>query len=1061
MLTVLAVLAPLGDGPSPREIAERHGASIASDTGTRLVAYFGHPLAHESDPQRAVRAGLEVVASRKSQPGRAQARAAVHTGTVVVGSTSLEPVGSGARDPAYDEVARHGATPALAQRLARSATPGTVLVSRATQQVLGDLLTADAGDLPGTCEAVSVRDRGDADPGGAPVQAPARFIGREGELARLVTAFGLASQGSGGWLNVSGEAGIGRSRLLRALDERLQHQCDQAQRPLWLVAHCSELAAGTPLNPFVGLLHRAIGIDRETTRVVKLRRLGAALRLASLGPIEEAVSLLARLLSIEPDTGLSAPGGSPEEIRHRTLELLATWLLNASRRRPVVLVVEDVEWSDPTSLELLGRIIGRTGPPARVLVLTTSCTGGARRLGETVAAASTRPRRRDEIALDRLSPGEAAELVGELACAWGMSGTAPGAVAAIAEHSDGVPLFIEELVRLAATTGGSPAALGGAAQVPSTLESLLRARLDSVGPAKQVAQVASAIGRTFSPVLLAAVCDLDQRALAVAIEVLEGAGIVFAVAVSIAGEGSARYAFRHALIQEVAYSSMVLRRRKHVHLRIAAQLESRFADRVEQEPELLAYHLAAGGSLIRAANIYERAGRRAARRAALPEAIGHYRLGLELLGELPAGLPAESIELRLQILLGNALAGRVGPGAQEVLGIWERAIDLAGTLGDQLELSSAIAGKAVFHYLRGEYDETIAQSRRMVGIATWTGARVVSLRGEAGLGLGLFSLGNPRTAREHLARATALYRPGDFEQVSYGIGHDIGVLALTVQSAVSWRLGDADRALGEAGQAVELAAGLASALSAAMARSCMVRTLFDRREHDMARKLAEDSVEICRQLGFSFWQGTDQLVLGNETARKGDRAGLDLIDEALTLLGTAGSLVGVPHALVLRADAQLRLGDVSDALQTVEIAMAAAQALPQPYPDPELLRLQARLILAADEPRARTRAEELLVAAVDSAQAHGACISELRSAMALARLMERDGRVEEGAATIERAMLDLSETNDTLDQQDARRLLARLRPGTPLPVGAAAKVNGPRAPIRHRIRRLLRLGQSR
>jgi tetratricopeptide (TPR) repeat protein len=1054
MLTVLAVSAPAGDRAALAEILERYGASIASDTGSGLVGYFGHPLAHETDPQRAVRAALEVVAaSRAAQPSGMPARAAVHTGTAVVGATSLEPAGSGRLDANYDEVARLGATPALAERLAATAAPGTVLISEATRQALADLVRVDASDVPGAVLALSVRDRSDPDLSGEPVQVPARLVGRDAELAALLDSFTAASQGRGGLLNLAGDPGIGKSRLLHALHERIYHDRDEADRPLWLVAHCSEFAAGTALHPVVAMLHRALGMAGEMPPAVKLRRLRAALRLASVGPLETAVASLAPLLSIEEGADQRSPGGSAEEVRQRTLELLATWLLAMSRHRPIVLVVEDLEWSDPTSLQLLARVM-RQMATARVLVLTTSCSGGARRLEEVAGEGCTGSLPIEEIGLDRLSPEKAGELVGELASAWGIPDSGLGALAGIAEHSDGVPLFIEELVRVAATTGLSPAtAPSAAARVPSTLQSLLRARLDRVGPAKQVAQIASAIGRTFSPVLLAAVCDLDHRSLWAAIEVLESSGVVSPVA----GQGGDRYAFRHALIKDVAYSSMVLRRRKQVHLRIAAELESRFADRVEDEPEVLAYHLAAGGSLIRAAQIYERAGRRAARRAALSEAIAHYRLGLDLLGELPAGLPVESIELRLQILLGNALIGQVGPGAQEVLGIWERAIDVAETLGDQRELSSALAGKTVFHYLRGDYDETISQSMRIVDIATWTGARVASLRGEAGLGLGFFSLGNPRAAREHLARAIALYSPGDFENVSYGIGHDTGVLALTVQSAVSSMLGDADRALREAERAVELAAGLPSALSIAMARSCMIWTLFARREHELALKLAEDSVEICRELGFSFWQGTDLLVLGNETARTGDRAGLDLIDEALTLLARAGSLAGVPLALELRADAQLCLGDVSGALETLEMAMTAATALHQPHPDSEILRLQARLIVAADEPRARVRAEEILVSAVDSAHLHAAYGSELRSATTLASLMEQDGRAELAALTLERALRSISETNNTLDQQDARELLARLRPETPEAARDANKVSGPRLPIRRRIWRLLRL----
>src|SRR4051794_10108122 len=588
------------------------GGSIGVYAGDGVAAWFGWPVAHEDDAALAVQAGLDILS--RLDLG-IQARVGVHVGLVVVRTDRPDA-------PAFGETLN------VAARLESLAEPGTLVMSATAHKLSGARFhTVDLGShrLKGVEEMVQVyrasAPRGADDPAPS-VAFAAPLVGRDEQLRRLTDAWEQAREGVGRSAMISGEPGVGKSRLLCSLQERLEGEPHR-----WLALRCSPLRVNTAFHPVAGMVRSSLGI-RLTDDPDEQRR---AIRGALPEGQQESELPIAALLGLETE-GLPAP----EKFRRDLMDALHCWLVELARESPVVVAAEDVHWSDPSTLELIRLLQARLADAPVLLVV-------ARRLeGEAGLTADV------EIELDRLDADESRTLARKLAAAHGLSEKLADAVA---ERSDGVPLFLEELV----VSAGEDDASG----LPASLQSSLLARLDRLGPARDVAQMGAVLGRGFPERLLAAAVDIPAGRVEGGLRTLTAAGIVEARD-SLEGR---RYEFRHALIRDAAYESLLRSSRVQLHRLVASVVEEQFREYVRAEPELLGHHLAHGGEPLRAAAFFGAAGRRAAATAALAEAAAHYRHAIELLAGVEPSRERDRREMWLGILLGNALMGLEGIAA--------------------------------------------------------------------------------------------------------------------------------------------------------------------------------------------------------------------------------------------------------------------------------------------------------------------------------------------------------------------------------------------------------------
>jgi class 3 adenylate cyclase/tetratricopeptide (TPR) repeat protein len=918
------------------------GGRIGVYAGDGVVAWFGWPVAHEDDTALAAQAGLEILTGLDDlnigvEAGhglRLAARVGIHVGLVVVRTDRPDA-------PAFGETLN------VASRLESFAEPGTVVMSAAAQKLAGERFqTVDLGEhaLKGVGAPVGIH-RVDgvraADEHAPTVAFDAPLVNREGERRRLMEAWSEARGGVARTVVITGDPGVGKSRLLASLREAL------ADEPhVWLGLRCSPLRVNTAFHPVAGMVRSTVGI-RLTDAPEEQRRL---IRDALPDGQAEAEAPIATLLGVA-----TADAPAPEKFRRDLMEALYRWLLDLAEQGPVVVAGEDVHWSDASTLELM-RLLQARLAGAPVLMVVTRRPEGEHGIGVDV-----------DVALDRLAAEDTRTLARRLAAARGLDAEL---VEQVADRSDGVPLFVEELVAAAGEADESG--------LPTSLQSSLLARLDRLGPARDVAQMASVLGRSFPERLLAAVVDIPAETLDDAVGRLIAAGVLESCP-SIEGR---RLEFRHALIRDAAYESLLRRSRVELHRLVASVLEQQFNEYVRNEPELLAHHLAHGGEPLRAAEFFEHAGRRAARSAALAEAAAHYRRGIELLQRLEPGRDRDWREMWLGILLANAMMGTEGVGATTLRPVWERAIELGERVGDADELTAALNGLAVQEADNADLDAAIALARRQIEIGESSGSRIARLRGHGTLGMAIFYRGDGRTALEHFTASLGEYRPGDFHMVTFGVGHDQGIFARGMTGLIQWWLGRPDVALEQVRTAVAEAEQLGSMLSLAMARHFLCTLHQLRREDAAALEQAQMNAAFAGELGFTLWQAAALIAAGTEQARTGDRAGLDEIGRGLALLSGTGNRSGTANVFASLAEAQHAVGDTQAALGTVEAALTLCQETGQPYWAAELMRLKAVFTLALD-PGAGAVADELLRAALADATGRGSASLALRVATTL------------------------------------------------------------------------------
>ena len=777
------------------DTVRRFGGFVAKYMGDGVLVYFGYPQAHEDDAERAVRAGLELVAAVGGLKTLAplRTRVGIATGLVVVGDL----IGSG---PSQEQ-AIIGETPNLAARLQGIAEPNSVVITESTRKLAGNLFELGelgSQELKGIVGAVkawaairpaSVESRFDA----SHASGLTKLVGREEELEILLRRWSRAKGGEGQVVLISGEAGIGKSRLTAALLEAITPEPHTRLRDF-----CSPQHTDSALYPIISQFERAAGFAHDDTPRAKLDKLDALL--ARSATSKQDAGLIAEMLSLPNDGRHPSLELPPPERRQRTLEALVSQVVTFSRQNPVLMIFEDAHWSDPTSVELFDRTVGRIPSLPVLLVVTSRPEFQAPWIGRPNVTALT---------LNRLAEREVGAMID------GLIGNKllPASIRQdIVERTDGIPLFVEEMTKAlleaadeSAATQVATAIPPPAMAVPASLHASLMARLDRLGPAKEVAQMSAAIGREFSYALIAAVVRMSETELNSALDRLIEAGLVFRQGTA----PHATYMFKHALVQDAAYGTLLREPRRALHARIAETLEGQFAEITETRPELLARQCTDAGLIEKAATLWGKAGQRSLERSALVEAVALFTRALDQVAALPATPALRREQIKLQVGLANALYHAKGIAAAETTAAFHQArvmIEQAESLGEQIEdpllLYSVLYGFFMKKFINFDGDAASALALQFLTLAEQQKATAPIMIGHRLLGMTLLCVGDAAEALSHLDTAWALYDPTVHRPLATGFGHDVGAATPTFRPLARWLLGYPEAALAEPDHAI-------------------------------------------------------------------------------------------------------------------------------------------------------------------------------------------------------------------------------------------------------------------
>jgi len=991
----------------------RFGGFVAKYMGDGVLVYFGYPEAHEDDAERAARAGLAVIdaVGRLATQEPLNVRIGIATGLVVVGDL----IGAGAAQ----ERGVVGETPNLAARLQALARPGTLVVADSTRRQIGTLFEIeDLGPQPlaGFAELQRawrvIGESGVVSRFEALRSGITPLVGRDEELDLLTRRWQQAKLGAGRVVLVSGEPGIGKSRLTEALSQSIETEPHTRIRYF-----CSPHDQDSALYPFVGQLERAAGFARDDTNATKLDKLEAL-----LGDAAEPgdLSLIAEMLSLSGGERFPPLDLSPQRKKERTLAALLRQLQALARRQPVLMIFEDLHWIDPTSREVLDLTVEKiTGLPV-LLVATYRPEFQPPWVGQSQVTV---------IALNRLGRNEGATLVRRLA--GNLGALPPDVVDEIVERTDGVPLFVEELTKAVVEAGADrgyasiSAVPSSSLAVPATLHASLLGRLDRLGPsAKNVAQVGAAIGRDFSHELLATAAPLAEPELQEALRRLVEAGLVFQRGAPPAAE----YLFKHALVQDTAYSTLLRGPRQALHRRIAEALEERFPDLVATRPEVLAHHYGEAAIADKAIAYWHRAGKLSVAKSAVREATAQLRRGLALLDGLPETRERQQLELDIHITLISALMAGKGYADPEVFAALERA--------NRLVAETAAVGTPVhFSVLYGLWVSTdnggniaagIQHAANFLSIAQSQPVSGPFLVAHRVLALSLIRSGDHRAALAHVETAASLYRPDEHRDSAFHYGQDIGVSAFAVLSWARWHHGYPDRSARAADRALALSRQLGHAHT--LAHSFWFASVAAVFARDVATVHARSNncVALASEHGFALWAALGRILQGWAVAQKGEATtGIACIRGGMAAAEATGTRVCAPVHLALLAEALAFAGKIEEGLAALDDALAKAAVSGETGWSAEIHRLCGDLTARLPYPDP-AKAEESFRTALAIAREQGTRGYELRAATSLARLWSEQGRQGEARELLAPLYGWFTEGFDTADLKDAKRLLDEL-----------------------------------
>ncbi|MBD9509127.1 AAA family ATPase [Ensifer sp. ENS10] len=998
------------------EIA-RYEGYVAKLMGDGVLAYFGWPKAHEDDAERAVRAGLAAAAStaRLTPPLLGEslaARIGIATGLVVVGDL----IGEGAAQ----EQAVVGETPNLAARLQALAKPNTIVIAAGTQRlVVGLFEMIDLGlqQLKGFATPVPAwRIIGEADTEGRfdalhGVATP--LVGRLEELDLLLQRWRQARAGKGQAVMLSGEPGIGKSRLTAALEERLM-----AEPHARLRYFCTPYHVNSPLYPVIQQLGRAAGLGGNDSASTKLDKLELFM-LQSVADKTEVGPLLAALLSID-FTGRYPPIKlTPQSQKARTLRVLIQQLEGIAAYQPVLIVVEDTHWIDPTTGQWLDMLVDRLRSLPVLLIVTF------------------RPEFRPPwLELSHVTPIPLSSL-GRDAGAAIIHRITGGKIlpSEVTNHilakTEGVPLFVEELTNTVLESdflveAGNHYRLTGPlvlSAIPSTLQDSLMARLDRLSSVKSVAQIGACIGRVFHYRLLAAVTGTDAAMLSDDLQDLEKSGLVFRSGVV----PEATYVFKHALVQDAAYQSLLKRRRHQIHAIIASTLEAQFPEVAEIEPETLAHHYTAAGLADQGGAYWLKAGQQALKRSANVEAMAHLGNGLGLVASLPGTEARLRREIHLHNAMGVAAMAIKGWGAPEVLRAFSSARKLCEKLADSKELFVAVRGEASYHMVSGHLREADDLGCQCLQIAQSANDLDLLLEAHHQLWATKFYMGDYLAAEKHADWGMATYDPDRDHRLTYiYTGHDPGVCCRNFSAMMLWIRGYPDQALQRGREGMSLAERESHSVTIAVAQSTLAFVHLLRREPEAGLEWAQRQLEVAIKFDLPLLAGTARFHVGWALAQQGElQDGIQEMRKAVEGIAATGAEAGMNFYLCVLAQAYGELGDASEGLTLLEKAFGIIAKSGTKHLLPELLRTKGELLsrLHAHDDAVEGWFQQSLMAA----RSESTKLPELRAATSLARLYIDKRRDKESRSLLGPVYAWFTEGFDTLDLVDAKELLDHLR----------------------------------
>ena len=1002
------------------EVIQCYEGYVAQLLGDGVLVYFGYPHAHEDDAQRAVRTGLGILdALGELNKGLQQAKGiqlavhmGIHTGLVVVGAMG----GHGRQEQlALGEVSN------IASRIEGLAAPNTIAVSEATYRLIQGYFTCEClGEhvLRGVSQPLNIyRVLGDSGVHSRLDIASARgltpLVGREQEVGLLLERWNQVKDGQGHVVLLTGDPGIGKSRLVQMLKEHVANE----PHTRW-ECRSAEYAQNTALFPLTDLFQHMLQWQPEESPETKLGKLEQALSQYRL-PLKESVPLFAPLLSLPlPEHRYPPLNLSPQRQRQKTLETIVAILLELAEHQPVLFIVEDLHWTDPSTLELLGLLLDQT-PTASMLVLLT-CRPYFQPAWHHRSYLS-------EITVNRLPHAQVEQIVTGMTDAKALPAEV---LQQIIAKTDGVPLFVEEFTKSLLESGQLKALDGhyeltGSLRtltIPATLQDSLMARLDRLMTGKVIAQLGAAIGRQFAYDLLHTVSQLDEATVQRELNRLVDAELVYQRGLP----PQSTYVFKHALIQDAAYESLLKSTRQQYHQRIAQVLEELFPATADGQPELLAHHYTEAGLTGQAVHYWHTAAQRAVERSAHLEAITHLRQGLALLQTLPETPQRLQREVDMLIALSASLRATKGSAALEVSETYTRAHQLCQHLDNPHQLFPVLRGLWNYSCVRAEHQRAHALGEQLLTLAQQSQDSAMRMAAHRALGTTLFNLGTAAEAHTHFTQGLALYDAQQHRASTFLYGEDAGVLCASHDAWTLWYLGYPDQALARSQEAVRLTQQNVHPFSLGFALVFAAVVHQYRREVRAVQERVEVVIRLGMEQGFQYWMTQGAILHGWTLAHQGQvQEGIVQVAQSVIAYHATEAEILRPYWLALLAETHGILGEPEAGLTALAEALTVVDKTGEQWYAPELYRLKGELLLQQSSDH-HPEAERCFQHALAIARHQQAKSLELRAATSLARLWQQQGKRQEAHDLLAPVYERFTEGFDTADLKDAKALLDAL-----------------------------------